>query len=114
MSAKVSVQQLQARLQEVLEQAVRTGEECVVQREGKDYAVIVSAREWRRRTLGRRLDALGPTFRLSPEKQARAEQLLARSQRGTISPAERRELDRLLRECDRILERRAAALDRLS
>ena len=33
------------------------GEEYVIQRNGKDYAILVSVQEWRRRTLAKRLDA---------------------------------------------------------
>lgn len=114
MSVKVSWQHLQERLPELLDQAVQTGEECIVQRNGRDYAVIVSVRQWRRRTLGKQLDARGPQYRLSPEKQARAEELLARNKEGRLNAVERRELRRLLRECDAILQRRAEALDRLA
>ncbi len=112
MSIKVSVHQLQDRLPELLDQIVKTGEEYVVQRDGKDCAVIVSAQQWRRRVVGQRLDGLGAAYRLSHPKQARAEQLLAVKQQRTLTAAERRELRTLLRECDEILLRRAAALDR--
>jgi PHD/YefM family antitoxin component YafN of YafNO toxin-antitoxin module len=112
MSHKVSLRQLQDQLPELLEQVINTGEECVVQRDGKDYAVLVDARQWRRRTVGRRLDDLGIPYRLPKAKQARAEELLARRAQRSLTPAERRELQRLLRECDAILLRRAAALDR--
>ena len=113
MSVKVTVRQLQEKLPELLDRAVESGEECIVQRNGKDYAVVVSVREWRRRSLGRRLDTLGPAYRLPKRKQSRAEQLLAKNQLGSLTPAERRELDALLRECDAVMLRRAAAMDRL-
>jgi prevent-host-death family protein len=113
MSVKVSLQQLQNRLSELLDDAVQTGEEYVVQRNGQDYAVIVSVQEWRRRTLNRRLDALGPAYRLSRDKQARVEALLAADEERNLTPAQRRELRALLRECDAILARRGKALDRL-
>jgi prevent-host-death family protein len=131
MSVKVTVGQLRKRLAELLDRTVESGEECIIQRDGEDYAVLVSAREWERRTqevgrthraaatpqaqerrqdIGRELDALGPEYRLSPEKQTRAEELLSRKERLTLS--ERGELDALLRECDAIMLRRAEALDR--
>jgi prevent-host-death family protein len=113
MSVKVTIQQLQEQLADLLERTVQNGEECVVQRDGKDYAVIVSARAWRRRTVGRRLDALGPAYRFAHEKQVRAEELLAKSQERRLTRAERRELDALLRECEDIMLRRAEALDSL-
>lgn len=114
MSLKVSMRQLQDRLPELLDKAVETGEACVVQRQGKDYAVIVSAREWRRRTVGKRLNALGPKYQLSRAKQARVEDLLAKNKQNRLSPAERRKLNRLLLECDGILQRRADALGALA
>jgi prevent-host-death family protein len=113
MSVKISLQQLHDQLSDLLDVAVETGEEYVVQRNGKDYAVIVSMQEWRRRTLGKRLDALGPTHRLSHDKQARAEELLAANEGGNLSSVERRELKTLLRECDAILTRRGKALESL-
>ena len=113
MSIKVTVHQLQEHLPDLLERTVQSGEECVVQRNGKDYAVIVSAQAWRRRTVGRRLDALGPRYGLAREKQTRAEALLAKNQEGRLTRAERRELNTLLRECEDIMLRRAEALDHL-
>ncbi|MBI3248182.1 MAG: type II toxin-antitoxin system Phd/YefM family antitoxin [Deltaproteobacteria bacterium] len=44
---KVTVHQLQEQLPPLLEHTVQSGEECIVQRQGKDYAVLVSARAWR-------------------------------------------------------------------
>jgi prevent-host-death family protein len=111
MSVKVSVHQLQDRLPEVLNEVVSNGEEAIVQRNGRDYAVIVSMREWRRRRAGERLDALGSKYRLGRDKQARTEQLLARHRHKGLTAAEQRELRALLAECDRILLRRAKTLD---
>ena len=91
---------------------MHSGEEYVVQRDGKDCAVLISVRHWRRRTLGERVDRLGPEYRLSRQKQARAETLLAKNKRRTLSPAEWRELKALLEECDAVMLRRAEALDR--
>jgi prevent-host-death family protein len=113
MGVKITVHELQAQLPELLDQMVQTGEEYVVQRNGKDWAVLVSARQWRRRSVGRRLDSLGPAYRLPPPEQARAEQLLAAKQQRPLTAPERRELRQLLRKCDAILLRRAAALDHL-
>jgi prevent-host-death family protein len=113
MSVRVSLHQLQDRLPELLDQVVKNGEECVVQRDGKDCAVLVSARQWRRRAAGRRLNALGPAYRLPRAEQARADKLLAAQQQRPLTPAERRELKVLLRKCDGVLRRRAEALDRM-
>src|SRR5712692_1068145 len=88
MSVKVSLRQFQDRLPELLDQVVNTGEEYVVQRNGKDCAVLVSARQWRRHTVAERLDRLGLEYRLSREKQARAEALLAKDkQRTSLLPS---------------------------
>jgi prevent-host-death family protein len=136
MSVRISVHQLQEQLSELLNRAVERGEVCIIERDGEEYAVLVSAREWRQRNpepdrndpppdgaqdeddqerrlreIAAGLDALGPEYRLSPEKQARAEALL--SKESTLSRAERRELRALLRECDAIMLRRAEALRRV-
>ena len=110
---KVTVHQLQEQLPALLEHTVQSGEECIVQRQGKDYAIVVSARAWRQRTLGRRLDALGPAYRLTKEKQERVETLVAKRQGRRLTSAEQRELSDLLQECDEIMLRRAKALDTL-
>jgi prevent-host-death family protein len=131
MSIRVSIDQLQERLPELLNRAAESGEECIIQRDGKDYAVLVSARAWKRqrqvrmsavdapveaqerlrREVGQWLDAMGPEYRLSAEQQARMEELLARKQ--VLSDTERAELEALLQEGEAIMLRRAAALDRI-
>jgi antitoxin (DNA-binding transcriptional repressor) of toxin-antitoxin stability system len=136
MSVRISVHQLQEQLPELLDRAVESGEEYIVERGGKEYAVVISARKGRQRYLasgrvssapnglegqsdpdrrlreiGAKLDALGPGYRLSPEKQARAEELLAKE--GDLDRTERRELRALLRESDAIMLRRAEALERI-
>jgi hypothetical protein len=68
----------------------------------------------RLRTIGKRLDARGPEYRLSAEQQARIEELLEKNKGGLLSRAERRELNALLREADEIMLRRAEALDQIS
>ena len=112
MSVKVSVLDLQGQASELVDAVVKTGEEVVVQRDGKDCVVLVSVQQWRQRKVGQRLDAQGPAYRLSKPKQARAEHLLAQQKQRVLTAAERRELKALLRECDSIMLRRAAALDR--
>jgi len=112
-SMKVTVHQLQDQLSILLEHTVQSGEACIVQRHGKDYAVLVSARAWRQRALGRRLDALGPAYRLAKEKQERVEALLAKRQERRLTSAERRELNNLLQEGEDIMLRRAEALNTL-
>jgi hypothetical protein len=111
MSVKISMRQLQERLPDLLDRLSRTREEFVVERNGKDCAVIVSPRHWRQLVAGRRLDALGPAYRLSRAKQARVEHLLAAKQQRSLTTQERRELKALLRECDSVLLERANALD---
>src|SRR5947209_20563155 len=112
MSVRVSLQELEQQLPTLLHMVAKDGKECVVQRNGEDYAVIISVQQWRRRTVGRHLDALGPSLRLDDAKQARTEQLLATKKSRLLTAAERRELRALLRECDAVLRRRTAALDR--
>jgi|SRR2546428_12085358 len=136
MSVRITVCQLQEQLPELLDHAVEGGEEYIIERDGKEYAVLISARKWRQphlasgrdssapnglegqsdsdrrlREIGAKLDALGPEYRLSPEKQARAEELLAKA--GDLDRTQRRELRALLRESDAIMLRRAEALERI-
>lgn len=113
MSVKVTVRQVQEQLPELMQRAVETGEACVVQRDGRDYAVIVGVREWKRRRIGISLDALGPAVRLTKIQQHRTEVLLAESQQRRLTRAEQRELDALLHQSEQVLLRRTAALDRL-
>jgi prevent-host-death family protein len=113
MSITVNLSRLQEDLPELLDRTVRDNEVCLIERNGEPFAVIVSAREWRRRTIGGQLDALGPQYRLAKEQQRRAEELLARSHEGRLTRAERRELNALLRICDEVMLRRAAAMDRV-
>ena len=114
MNVKLTVRQVQEQLPELLQRAVEAGEECVVQRDGHDYAVIVGVREWKRRRIGARLDSLGSAFRLTKSQQQRTEVLLAESQQRRLTRTERRELDALLQVSEEVLLRRTAALDRLS
>jgi PHD/YefM family antitoxin component YafN of YafNO toxin-antitoxin module len=111
MSVKVSLQEAQKDLPELLDQLARTEEEFVVQINGKDCAVIVSAKQWRRRGVARRLDAQSSELRLSKDQQARTERLLSAKKSRSLTPAERRELKRLLEECDKVMLRRAAAME---
>ncbi len=113
MSVKVTVRQGQAQFAELMQHAVDTGEACVIQQDGRDYAVIVGMREWKRRSLGRNLDALGPEYRLTQVQQLRTEELLEQGKQRRLTRAEQRELDALLHESEEVLTRRTAALDRL-
>jgi antitoxin (DNA-binding transcriptional repressor) of toxin-antitoxin stability system len=111
MSVKVTLGQVQSDLPELLDQLAKTGEEFVVQRGGKDCAVIVSARQWRRRKVAQHLDELGFTPRLAKALQKRAEVLLAAKKNRSLTTAERSELKELLERCDEVLLQRARALD---
>jgi prevent-host-death family protein len=113
-SVKVTLRELQEQLPDLLQRAVETREECVVQRNGKDYAVVVGAREWKRRAVGSYFESLGPAFRLNQEQQDRVEELLAARGERRLSRAESRELESLLRECDKVMQKRTDALDALS
>ena len=110
MSVKVSMQQLQNQLPKLLDQVVKNGEEYIVQRDGKDCAIIVSTRQWRRRRRGSNSTISAPPT-ACPAPNRRTEQLLAARQQRSLTVAERRELTSLLRECDTIMLRRAAALE---
>ena len=110
MNVTISVNQLQKNLPEILNRTVADDDVCVIERNGENIAVIVSLREWKRRTVGERLDALGSEYKLATSKQRRTENLLAKDR---LTRAEEKELETLLREADDIMLRRAQALDNL-
>lgn len=112
MSMKVTVSELREHLPDILDRAVKDDQPCIIERGGETYAVIVSARQWRRSTIGKRLDALGPEYKLAKEKQARAEELLSESKRRSLTRAERRELNALLAESEAVMLHRAEAMSR--
>jgi len=112
MSIRVTVSELCEQLPELLDRTVQDDEVCLIERNGEPYAVIISAREWRRQTIGNRLDALGPQYRLTKEQQRRMEELLARGNEGRLTRAERRELNALLRTSEEVMLRRAEAMGR--
>ena len=113
LSVRATVRQFRDRLDEYLTNAVEQGEPCVVWRRGKDYVVVVKHEDWEMFELGRRLDALGPEYRVSQESQRRAEKLLAKQSEQALSKNERRELNRILLESDEVLLRRAQAMEQL-
>jgi prevent-host-death family protein len=113
MSRKVSVNQLQERLPELLDRAVESNDVCLIERDGQPYAVLVSISEWRRQTVGQKLDALGASYRVTASEQRRTEELLAKQQTSRLTRAEQRELKELLRISDEIMLRRAKALEQL-
>lgn len=113
MSLKVSVNQLQNRLPELLDRAVESNDVCLIERNGQPYAVLVSIGEWRRQTIGKKLDALGTAYQLQASDQLRTEELLARQQSVSLTRAQQRELKKLLRTAEEIMLRRAEALKQL-
>lgn len=111
MSLKISVKQLQQKLPEILDRAAASDDVYVVERNGENIAVIVSLRLWQQsRSVGERLDALGAEYRLNTGEQKRAEELLSKER---LTPAEEKELEALLKKADRIMLRRAEALEKL-
>lgn len=110
MNHRVSVSQLQKNLPEILNRASVNDDVCVVESNGKGVAVIVSMREWQRHSIGERLDALGPEYRITPVEQRRVEALLLKDR---LTKAEQKELDSLLVHADQIILRRAEAVERL-
>jgi prevent-host-death family protein len=113
MSIRVNVSQLRQQLPELLDRTVREGDVCLIEQNGEPYAVLVSARAWRRQTFGKRLDALGPQYRLSKAEQRRAEELLLKRNTSRLTRAEQRELSELLRASEEVMRRRTAALERV-
>lgn len=113
MSIRVNVSQLRQQLPELLDRTVQENDVCLIEQNGEPYAVLISARAWRRHTFGQRLDALGPQYRLGKAQQRRTEELLAKRNTSRLTRAEQRELNELLRLSEEVMLRRAAALDRV-
>ncbi len=110
MSVTISINQLQKDLPEILNRALADDDVRLIERNGENIAVIVSLREWQRRTLNARLDALGPAYHFATGKQQRTEELLSQER---LTETEEKELAALLQEADNIILRRAQALDSL-
>jgi prevent-host-death family protein len=113
MSIKVSVKQLREQLPGLLDRTVRNDDVCLIERDGEPYAVIVSIREWRRQTIGKRLNTLGEAYRVTKSCQQRTEELLNKQQISSLTRAEKRELKELLQESEAVMLRRAEALNRV-
>ncbi len=133
MSVRVTLEQFREQFPELIGRAAESDEAYIIERDGEEFAVLVSAREWRRRTqngdppalalagapdlerrrqmVGDRLDGLGSEFRLASEKRARIMDLIRR--KATLSALERHELEELVGEADELTLKRAEALDRL-
>lgn len=114
MTFRVTMHQFKESAEDHLVKAVEGGEPCVVRRNGKDYAVILNHRDWERREWGRQLDLLGPEYRVSPVQQQRAEELCEEQGRRKLTTEERRELRLLLKEFEKIMLRRAKAMEQLT
>lgn len=110
MSVRIAIKELQESLPDVVDRAAQGDEEFIIERNGRECAVLVSAQAWRRRTIGQRMDKRGKSFRVSSDRQARAEKLLSKG-KEQLSTAEQNELDSILAEADDVMLRRSKALD---
>lgn len=113
MSVQASSRDVKARFEDYLTKVVEEGEPCVVQREGKNYAVLVSHDEWERREFGRHLDGMGDEYRVPPEIQRRAAELLTAQGQRRLNADERREVQQLRKVFDRVMLRRSQAMEQL-
>ena len=113
MSVKVSVDQLQKQLPELLSRTIKAKDVCLIERNGEPYAVLVGIHEWERQVMGTRLDALGPGYRLSQAQQKRTEGLLGMQKTRRLTRPEQRELDALLQEGEAVMLRRAKGLEHI-
>jgi prevent-host-death family protein len=128
MSVKVTVRQLQEQLPELLDRAVERGEECIVQRNGKAVAVLVSLCEWQRikddthaaavkeqerrvRAYQKQMKQLGADYWLPPEQQVRLKALVEKEDFGVqLTREEQTELRQLLKRHEQLMVKRAAAM----
>lgn len=107
---RVTVRQLREHLPDILDRAVKDDQPCIIERGGETYAVIVSARQWRRHTIGKQLDRAWA--RVSAGKRETGTSRRAAGREQAPSAHERRELNSLLRDSERVMLRRAEAMDR--
>lgn len=131
MSTTLSIDEAQARLPDLVARAAMEAEPCYIEQDGKAVAVLVSLRDWEQRSGAasagtdpaaeeqrRRLDAyqerlqqLGPDFWLTAEQQGRLKILSEKEDLGEpLTHAERRELSRLVKRHEKLLVKRALAM----
>ena len=131
MSTTLSVQEAQEQLPELVARAVKDAEPCYIRRNGRTVAVLVSAREWRRREQGngdahtasvkeqerrvrayqKKMKQLGPEYWLPSDQQARLKELIEKEDFGEpLTRTERKELRQLLTRAEQLMVKRAAAM----
>jgi prevent-host-death family protein len=131
MSTTLSIGEAQTQLPELVARAAMDDEPYFIEQNGTAVAVLVSVREWQRRGYGdearpittaeeheRRIRAyqertaqLGPEYWLPADEQARLKELVEKEELGaSLTSAERKQLNRLLKRHEQLLVKRAAAM----
>jgi hypothetical protein len=131
MSTTLSVAEAQTQLPELVARASMDAEPCYIEHNGRAVAVLVSLRQWQQQGQGsedadtslaqereRRISAyqdkmaqLGPEYWLSVDQQARLKELVEKQELGApLTPAQGKELRRLLKRHEQLLVKRASAL----
>lgn len=133
MNTKLSVQEAQAQLPQLIARAAQDAEPCYIESNGKAVAVLVSLRQWQRRVQGssdtataakaqerrvrayqKRMQQLGPDYWLPPDQQVRLKELVDKEDSdAALTPAERKELRQLLKRHEQLMVKRAAAMHAL-
>ena len=133
MSTRLSIQEAQVQLPQLIAHAVQDAEPCYIESNGKAVAVLVSLQQWQRRVQGdsdaaptatpqerhirayqQKMQQLGPDYWLPAAQQARLQELVEKDDSGTVlTPVERKELRQLLKRHEQIMVKRAAAMHAL-
>jgi PHD/YefM family antitoxin component YafN of YafNO toxin-antitoxin module len=133
MSTRISVQEAQTQLPQLIARTVQEAEPCYIESNGKAVAVLVSLHQWQQREQGsdaaataakaqerrvrayqKRMQQLGPDYWLPPDQQMRLKELVEKEDSGaSLTPAERKELRQLLKRHEQLMVKRAAAMHAL-
>lgn len=131
MSAVLSVQEAQAKLPDLIAQVSKGSSPCYIRRKGRLVAILVGLAEWRRRTSDKgratsvhakgqdlrfrayqmKMKRLGPDYWLDPDQKVQLKELTEKEDSGEpLTREEQRELRQLLRQQEKLMVKRALAM----
>lgn len=128
MSTTLSIQEAQEILPELVWRVSKDDEPCFIRRKGRPVVILVSLKQWRRRTKDRtktsltnvqqrirdyqrKMKRLGSDFWLSTVQQMRLRALVEKEDLSEdLTPAEQKDLRRLLRLQEELMAKRAMAM----
>jgi prevent-host-death family protein len=129
MTTVIAVNEARSQFSKLVQRAAENGERFVVERKGRPVAAIISIKDLERldhpeeniiesdaqeekvRWLAKQL---GARHQLPKRKQERLSQLIDKQEKEALSAEEKKELHRLLKQCDRVMLKRARTLDEIT